>query len=63
MFQGILCVAKKGVADALLHACVESIDISDCTVSVDQSVFHRPKTSPWDFTLPVLKSRRLSRML
>jgi hypothetical protein len=32
-------------------------------VSVDQPVLHRPKTSPWDFTLPVLKSRRASRML
>ena len=63
MFQGIWFVAKEGFADALLLTRVKRVDISDCTVSVDQPVLHRPKTSPWDFTLPVLKSRRASRML
>lgn len=56
-------VAEEGLADALLYAGVEGIDISDRAVGIDQPVLHRPKTCPCDFTLPALKSRRASRML
>ena len=63
MLERIGFVAKESLADALFHAGVERVDISDCTVGVDQPVLHRPKTCPCDFTLPALKSRRASRTL
>jgi hypothetical protein len=46
MRERIGFVAKEGLADALLDTRVERIDISDCTVGVDQPVLHRPKTCP-----------------
>ena len=46
MLERIGFVAKKGLADALFRAGVERVDISDCTVGVDQPVLHRPKTCP-----------------
>ncbi len=63
MRERIEFVAKEGLADTLFHRGIKRFDISDGTVSVDQPVLHRPKASPWDFTLPDLKSRRASRIL
>ncbi len=40
MRERIGFVAKKGLADALFDPRVERIDISDCTVGVDQPVLH-----------------------
>ena len=40
MLEMIGLVAEEGLADALLDARVERIDISDCTVGVDQPVLH-----------------------
>ena len=46
MLERIGFVAKESLADALFDAGVERVDISDCTVGVDQPILHRPKTCP-----------------
>lgn len=56
-------VTEESFPYALLYLQIKRIDIPDRPVCVDQPVFHRPKTSWWGFTFPVLKSRRASRML
>lgn len=51
------------ICGSVLDSGFQCINIADSQAGIGQPIFHRPKTSSWDFTFPALQSRRASRML